>query len=67
MTGKEQRILSSYHAIGAQKIRPDDGEEQIELVTVTKTAVNFDLPELRHNVDLLLDQCEEELIGKAIF
>ena len=68
MTGKEQRILSSYHAIGAQKIRPDDGEDPNELqgvpATVTKKAVNFDLPELRHNIDLLLDQCEEELIGK---
>ena len=51
-------------SIGAQKIRPDDGEDQNELVeTVTKKAVNFDLPELRHNVDLLLDQCEEELIA----
>ena len=62
MTGKEQRILSSYHAIGAQKIRPDDGEDQ-NAVENMKKSVNFDLPELRHNVDLLLDQFEEELIA----
>ena len=68
MTGKERRILSSYQAIGAQKICPYDGEDSNELqgvpATVTKKAVNFDLPELWHNIDLLLDQCEEELTDK---
>ena len=62
MTGKEQRILSSYHAIGAQKIRPEDEETQVKDGMSMKKVV-FDLPELRHNVDLLLDQCEEELIA----
>ena len=64
MTGKEQRVLSSYHAIGAQKMRPED--EMNELDSKDEAAakkINFDLPELRHNIDLLLDQCEEELIS----
>ena len=61
MTGKEQRVLSSYHAIGAQKMRPED-ETELNNKDGTKQ-INFDLPELRHNIDLLLDQCEEELIS----
>ena len=60
MTGKEQRILSGYHAIGAQKMLPDD---DIESSTKTRSVVNFDLPELRHNIDMLLDKCEEDLIS----
>ena len=58
MTGKEQRILSGYHAIGAQKMLPDDEVES----TSKSRVVNFDLPELRHNIDMLLDKCEEDLI-----
>ena len=59
MTGKEQRILSGYHAIGAQKMLPDDEVE----TSSARTAVHFDMPELRHNIDMLLDRCEEELIS----
>ena len=63
MTGKESRVLSSYHAIGAQKIRPDEEEGLEESSKESAAKVNYDLPELRHNIDLLLDQCEEELIA----
>ena len=67
MTGKEQRVLSSYHAIGAQKmLGPGDdvSTENSELANGKKVdEVVYDLPELRHNIDLLLDQCEEELIS----
>ena len=58
MTGKEQRILSGYHAIGAQKMLPDD-----EITSTSRNVVNFDLPELRHNIDMILDKCEEDLIS----
>jgi tuftelin-interacting protein 11 len=61
MTGKEQRVLSGYHAIGAQKMLADDDDVPVK-DPMEKREVNFDLPELRHNIDLLLDQCEEELI-----
>ena len=65
MTGKEQRVLSGYHAIGAQQIPDDDisssNKEEGVFLTQKKHA-NFDLPELRHNIDLILDKCEEDLI-----
>lgn len=51
MTGKEQRILSGYHAIGNQKMLPDE-----DVDTKSRSRANFDLPELRHNIDMLLDQ-----------
>ena len=60
MTGKEQRILSGYHAIGAQKMLPDD---DVDVDASSRSVVNFDLPELRHNIDMLMDRCEEELIN----
>ena len=61
MTGKEQRVLSSYHAISAQKMRPED-EDSLDKDSDVKK-INFDLPELRHNIELLLDKCEEDLIS----
>ena len=61
MTGKEQRILSGYHAIGAQKMLPDD--EITTSSAASRNVVNFDLPELRHNIDMILDKCEEDLIS----
>lgn len=51
MTGKEQRVLSGYHAIGNQKMLPDE-----DIDTKNKQVSSFDLPELRHNIDMLLDQ-----------
>lgn len=63
MTGKEQRVLNSYHAIGAQKMRPEDALDYRDSNQQKVEEVIYDLPELRHNIDLLLDQCEEELIS----
>ena len=64
MTGKEQRVLSSYHAISAQKMQnPEiDHSPAANADEVKVKEVVYDLPELRHNIDLILDQCEEELI-----
>ena len=65
MTGKEQRVLSGYHAIGAQQIPDEDaisGSKEEGVFLTQKKHTNFDLPELRHNIDLILDKCEEDLI-----
>ena len=64
MTGKEQRVLSSYHAISAQKMKPEDEDNTLmdkDQSDIKK--INYDLPELRHNIELLLDKCEEDLIS----
>ncbi|KAL1456914.1 hypothetical protein WDU94_001601 [Cyamophila willieti] len=57
MTGPEQRVLSGYHAIcGVQK-----PSEQWELRKDKKFA-NFAVPELMHNINLIVDMCEQNII-----
>ncbi|XP_076181741.1 septin interacting protein 1 isoform X2 [Ptiloglossa arizonensis] len=58
MTGPEQRILSGYHAIAGGQQRPDENV----VVTDKKTKVNFALPELQHNLNILVDMCEQDII-----
>ena len=65
MTGREERVLSGYHAIAAAKRRPDEDD-----VDPTETGVfqssekpNFAIPELVHNINMLMNNCEEDLIS----
>lgn len=58
MTGPEQRILSGYHAIsGAQQC-----SDEIVITSDKESKVNFALPELQHNLNLLVDMCEQDII-----
>lgn len=59
MTGREERVLSGYHAIGTAKQRPD---EEAESGGPASDKPAFEIPELLHNINLILDNCEEELI-----
>ncbi|XP_060532226.1 uncharacterized protein LOC132705582 isoform X2 [Cylas formicarius] len=59
MTGPQQRILSGYHALSGLKAPP--GVEHFEDV-VHKKCQNFALPEIQHNLDLLVDMCEQDII-----
>ncbi|XP_050294464.1 septin-interacting protein 1 [Anthonomus grandis grandis] len=59
MTGPQQRVLSGYHALSGLKAPP--GVEHFEDV-VHKKCQNFALPEIQHNLDLLVDMCEQEII-----
>lgn len=56
MTGPQQRVLSGYHALSGLKAPP--GVERFEDV-VHKKCVNFALPEIQHNLDILVDMCEQ--------
>lgn len=58
MTGPEQRILSGYHAIAGGQQCPD------ETVTTSdiRSKINFAVPELQHNLNLLVDLCERDII-----
>ncbi|KAF7991676.1 hypothetical protein HCN44_010477 [Aphidius gifuensis] len=58
MTGPEQRVLSGYHAIAGQKY-PD---ELITEVDNRRSTTNFSLPELQHNLNLIVDMCEQNII-----
>ncbi|KAG8035312.1 hypothetical protein G9C98_006758 [Cotesia typhae] len=57
MTGPEQRVLSGYHAIAGQH-RPDDSAAEFD----KKSLTNFALPELQHNLNLIVDMCEQDII-----
>ncbi|XP_067004991.2 tuftelin-interacting protein 11 [Anabrus simplex] len=57
MTGPQQRVLSGYHAIAGQQ-RPSEEWE----VRKDKKFANFALPELQHNLNLLMDMCEQDII-----
>lgn len=59
MTGPQQRVLSGYHALAGPKAPP--GVELFEDV-VHKKCANFALPEIQHNLDLLVDLCEQDII-----
>ncbi|XP_070168890.1 septin interacting protein 1 [Polyergus mexicanus] len=58
MTGPEQRILSGYHAIAGGQQCPDEAV----ITSDKKSKVNFALPELQHNLSLLVDMCEQDII-----
>ncbi|KAK9877327.1 hypothetical protein WA026_017723 [Henosepilachna vigintioctopunctata] len=59
MTGPQQRVLSGYHALSGLKAPP--GVEHFEDV-VHKKCSNFALPEIQHNLDLLVDMSEQDII-----
>lgn len=61
MTGREQRVLSGYHAIGKGHDKPD--EEEIIMEGDTPKVKAFALPELMHNLNLLVDMAEDEIVG----
>ncbi|BFF93517.1 septin-interacting protein 1 [Drosophila madeirensis] len=61
MTGPEKRVLSGYHALGQTKITP---EETLYDAEASGAAVPvFALPELTHNLQLLVSQCEQQIIA----
>ncbi|XP_017783824.1 PREDICTED: septin-interacting protein 1 isoform X2 [Nicrophorus vespilloides] len=59
MTGPQQRVLSGYHALSGLKAPP--GVEHYEDV-LHKKCSNFSLPELQHNLDVLVEMHEQEII-----
>ncbi|XP_048777997.2 tuftelin-interacting protein 11-like [Ostrea edulis] len=60
MTGKEKRVLSGYHAIATRHNRPDEEEDLMEQEPGQKKA--FEMPELMHNLNILVDMAEEDII-----
>ncbi|CAH1799129.1 unnamed protein product [Owenia fusiformis] len=63
MTGKEQRVLSGYRAISSRHDRPDESSsEEEEIIDRKKPKKAFEMPELMHNLNILVDMAEEEII-----
>ena len=57
MTGPETKVLSSYHAIAGQKSLADSYEESRK-----KKFEHFDIPELIHNIQVLVDNCQDDIL-----
>lgn len=55
MTGPEKRVLSGYHALGQTKAADENLYEHRQ----SKKCTNFSLPELMHNLDLIVERCEQ--------
>ena len=64
MTGREQRVLKGYSAIAGQQRPGEEGDSTAPLAALQeKRKANFELPELLHNLDLLVDMCEQDIIA----
>lgn len=66
MTGREQKVYYSYSQISHKHNIPDDGPppqaQQLPLSGKEARAPGFALPELEHNLQLLIDLTEQEII-----
>ena len=51
--------LTGYHALAGKHDRPDDDEQ---LSRSTKDKKTFDMPELLHNLDMLVEMSEEAIL-----
>merc|ERR1711970_1053924 len=67
MTGREERVLTGYQSISGQQ-RPDGDTDTTTAAIAAKNLsglsakTNFELPELIHNLNLLVDMCEQDII-----
>ncbi|XP_055855811.1 septin-interacting protein 1 [Episyrphus balteatus] len=59
MTGPEKRVLSGYHALGQTKMIDEDLYDH----QPAKKAAGFALPELMHNLNLIVNLCEQDIIA----
>ena len=59
MTGPEKRVLSGYHALSQAKVTDDNVYETRQASDLK----HFQLPELMHNLNLIVNLCEQDIIS----
>ena len=59
MTGPEQRVMSGYSHLGNQHNKP---LERLEVEGIEGHKSGFEMPELMHNLDLLVELSEQQII-----
>ncbi|XP_028314316.1 tuftelin-interacting protein 11 [Gouania willdenowi] len=63
MTGKEQKVYSSYSQMSSKHSVPDEGPPSMS--TREQKGSGFALPELEHNLQLLIDITEQDILQSA--
>ncbi|XP_030381135.1 septin-interacting protein 1 [Scaptodrosophila lebanonensis] len=65
MTGPERRVLSGYHALAQTKVTVDETLYDVDANKPEQAGPTtvFSMPELTHNLQLLVSQCEQEIIA----
>uniref|UniRef100_A0A182NAK3 G-patch domain-containing protein n=1 Tax=Anopheles dirus TaxID=7168 RepID=A0A182NAK3_9DIPT len=65
MTGPEKRVLSGYHALGQAKVVDEELYEPglVGSKPSAKETIHFALPELMHNLNLMVEYCEQDIIA----
>lgn len=59
MTGPEKRVLSGYRALGQAKMT----EEELYETKPLSELKHFHLPELMHNLTMIVNMCEQDIIA----
>ncbi|XP_038071754.1 tuftelin-interacting protein 11-like isoform X2 [Patiria miniata] len=59
MTGPEQRVMSGYSHLGKQHDKPT---ERLEVEGMEGKKSAFEMPELEHNLQLLVEMAEQQII-----
>lgn len=62
MTGRQAKVTQGYSSLSSKHVRPTEEGEEPQTRGGSTERKYFDMPELLHNLDLLCDMTEQEII-----